>query len=59
MAFVTIEDQFSSLDSVIVFPEQLSKYRNYLFEGNILIFVGTKSAKKDSFVVEKCFVPRS
>lgn len=59
MAFVTIEDQFASLDSVIVFPEQLSKYRNYIFEGNVLIFIGNKSAKKDSFVVEKCFTPRS
>lgn len=59
MAFVTIEDQFASLDSVVLFPEQLSKYRNYLFEGNILIFVGNKNAKKDSFIVEKCFIPRS
>jgi DNA polymerase-3 subunit alpha len=59
MAFLTVEDQFASLDSVIVFPEQLSIYRNYLFEGNVLIFVGNKSPKKDSFVVEKCFVPRS
>jgi DNA polymerase-3 subunit alpha len=59
MAFVTIEDQFASMDSVIVFPEQLSKYRNYLFEGNVLIFVGNKSQKRDSLVVEKCFIPRS
>jgi DNA polymerase III alpha subunit len=59
MAFLTIEDQFASLDSVIIFPEQLSTYRNYLFEGNVLIFVGNKSNKKDSFVVEKCFIPRS
>jgi DNA polymerase-3 subunit alpha len=59
MAFLTIEDQFASLDSVIVFPEQLSAYRNYLFDGNVLIFIGSKSAKKDSFVVEKCFIPRS
>jgi DNA polymerase-3 subunit alpha len=59
MAFVTIEDQFASLDSVIIFPEQLSTYRNYIFEGNVLIFVGNKNTKKDSFVVEKCFIPRS
>lgn len=59
MAFLTIEDQVASLDSVIVFPEQLSKYRNYLFEGNVLIFSGNKSNQKDSFVVEKCFTPRS
>jgi DNA polymerase-3 subunit alpha len=59
MCFVSIEDQYAALDSVIFFPEQLSRYRNYLFEGNVLIFVGNKSSKKDSFVVEKCFVPRS
>lgn len=59
MCFVSIEDQYATLDSVIFFPEQLSRYRNYLFEGNVLIFVGNKSNKKDSFVIEKCFVPRS
>lgn len=59
MAFITIEDQFASLDSIILFPEQLYLYRNYLFEGNILIFVGNKSPKKDSLIVEKCFIPRS
>lgn len=59
MAFVTIEDQYASLDSVIIFPEKLSTYRNYLFQGNVLIFVGNKSSQKDSFVVEKCFIPRS
>jgi DNA polymerase-3 subunit alpha len=59
MAFITIEDQIASLDSVVVFPEQLSKYRNYLFEGNVLIFVGNKNNKKDSFIVEKCYIPKS
>lgn len=59
MAFVTIEDQLSSLDSVIFFPEQLSRYRNYLFDGNILIFLGNKSTGKDGFIVDKCFIPKT
>lgn len=57
MAFVSIEDQYGLLDSIIVFPEKLSKYRNYLFEGNILIFCGNRSKTKDGLIVEKCFVP--
>lgn len=57
MAFVSIEDQFGILDSVIFFPEQLSKYRTHLFDGNILIFSGNKSKAKDGLIVEKCFMP--
>lgn len=57
MAFVSIEDQYGILDSVILFPEQLSKYRTYLFNGNILIFCGNKSKAKDGLIVEKCFMP--
>ena len=57
MAFVSIEDQYGILDSVIFFPEQLSKYRTHLFNGNILIFSGNKSKDKDGLIVEKCFMP--
>ena len=57
MAFLSVEDQYGIIDSVIFFPEQLSKYRNHLFIGNILVFVGSRSKTKDGFVVEKCFIP--
>jgi DNA polymerase III alpha subunit len=57
MAFVTIEDQFGSLDSVIFFPETYSKYKSVLFSGNILVFIGTRSKTKDGLVVDKCFFP--
>ncbi|NBW09721.1 MAG: hypothetical protein EBR82_17030 [Caulobacteraceae bacterium] len=59
MAFISIEDQTGLLDSVVFFPEQLSKYRNYLYNDNILIFVGSKSKSKDGLIVDKCFVPSS
>lgn len=59
MAFVSIEDQSGSLDSVVFFPDQYSKYKHYLFENNILIFIGSKNKNKDSLIVEKCFVPSS
>jgi DNA polymerase-3 subunit alpha len=59
MAFLSIEDQYGMLDSVIFFPEQLSKYRNYLYDGNILIFAGNRSKTKDGLVVDKCYVPIS
>ena len=59
MAFISIEDQYGMLDSVILFPEQLSKYRTHLFNGNILIFSGNRSKTKDGLVVEKCYMPVS
>ena len=59
MVFVSIEDSYGLLDSVIFFPEQLNTYKNHLFEGNVLIFVGKKTKTKDGFVVDKCFIPRS
>lgn len=57
MAFLTIEDQYGSIDSIIFFPEQFAKYRTNLFIGNILVFSGNKSKSRDALVVEKCFIP--
>jgi DNA polymerase III alpha subunit len=52
MAFLTIEDETCSLDSVVVFPEAREKHQYILFEGNNLLFCG--SVKKDSsFIIEK------
>lgn len=59
MAFVSIEDSYGLLDSVIFFPDQLSTYKHHLFQGNVLVFVGKKTKNKDGLVVEKCFTPKS
>ena len=59
MAFISIEDQYGLLDSVILFPEKLTEYRNHLFVNNVLVFVGTKSKNKDTLIVEKCFMPET
>jgi len=59
MAFLTLEDQYGMLDSVIFFPEQFTKYKDHLFNGNILVFLGSRSKAKDSLIVEKCFLPVS
>jgi DNA polymerase-3 subunit alpha len=59
MAFVSVEDAYGLLDSVIFFPEQLETYKHHLFQGNVLIFIGNKTKTKDGLVVEKCFTPRS
>lgn len=59
MAFVTGEDQYGLLDSIIMFPEVWEKYRPHVFDGNVLIFTGKKSKAKDSLIVDKCFVPKS
>ena len=57
MAFVSIEDQFGILDSVILFPEQLETYRHHLYDSNVLVFCGNKSKTKDGLIVNKCFAP--
>ena len=59
MAFITIEDQYGLLDSVVFFPDQYEKYKDHLFIGNVLIFTGSKSKTKDGLIVDKCFIPRS
>jgi DNA polymerase-3 subunit alpha len=59
MAFVTISDQYGSLDSVVFFPESYAKYKHNLFENNILVFLGSKGKSEDSLIVEKCFMPAS
>jgi DNA polymerase-3 subunit alpha len=59
MAFVTIQDQHGSIDSVVLFPEQFSIFRNDIITGNVLIFMGQKNKNKDSLIVEKCFEPSS
>jgi DNA polymerase-3 subunit alpha len=59
MAFVSIEDQTGILDSVIFFPEQWTKYKTHIFEGNILIFTGNRAKSKDGLIVDKCFEPIS
>lgn len=59
MSFVTIQDQHGSIDSVVLFPEQFSIFRNDIITGNVLIFMGQKNKNKDSLIVEKCFEPSS
>lgn len=59
MAFVTLQDNSGSLDSVIFFPEVYKKYRNILFEGHVIIVQGNRSRSADSFVVEKAYVAKS
>jgi DNA polymerase-3 subunit alpha len=57
MAFITIDDQYGSLDSIIFFPETYSKYKSYLFNNNILVFIGNRSKSRDGMIVDKCFIP--
>lgn len=59
MAFLTVEDQYGTLDSVVFFPEAFSKYKSHLFMSNILVFSGNRSKTKDGLIVEKCFNPVS
>lgn len=55
MAFLTIEDDTSILDSVIVFPKVKNKYKYILYEGNNLVFCGQVNKNDTSFIVDKIF----
>ena len=57
MCFVSGEDQYGMLDSIIMFPDQYAKYKEHLYSGNVLIFIGNRSKAKDSLIVDKCFTP--
>lgn len=59
MAFLTINDGTASLDSVICFAKEYKEYRNQLFVGNVVVLSGKKSKQKDSFVVEKIYLPQT
>ena len=52
MAFLTIEDESCSIDSVVIFPEAREKYKYVLYEGNNLLFCGNVQ-KDNSFIVDK------
>ena len=55
MAFVSIKDSTGYLEGIIFFSDQLSLYRNQLFIGNILIFQGKRSDRKNDLLVNKCY----
>lgn len=59
MAFITIQDQYGTIDSVVAFPEQFAMFRSNMIPGNVLVFMGQKNKNKDSLIVEKCFEPMS
>ena len=52
MAFLTIEDESCSIDSVVIFPEAREKYKYVLYEGNNLLFCGNVE-KDNSFIIDK------
>jgi DNA polymerase III alpha subunit len=55
MSFLTIEDDTSILDSVIIFPKTKEKYKYILYEGNNLVFCGQVNKNDTSFIVNKIF----
>lgn len=53
MAFVTVEDKFGTAE-VIVFPNTLDEYGQYLSKGNIIEVTGTINSKEDEDVKIVC-----
>lgn len=59
MAFISLSDGYGHIDSVIFFPENYKKYRNILFNNNVIVVQGNKSKQGDSLLVEKAYIPRA
>ena len=57
MAFLCVEDQTGSVDSVTIFPEELQKYKEILYGENTVILSCATSRKSDydGMVVEDVF----
>ena len=59
MAFLTVEDNTGSLDSITVFCDEWKEYQNLLYEGNTILLYGGESKGKgrhqndDGFIVSK------
>ncbi len=51
MAFLSVEDNSGSLDSVTIFPECYEKYREFLIEGNTVMVAGETSKKENSAII--------
>lgn len=59
MCFVNICDQTGCIDSIIFFHEEYKKYKSILFEGNVIIVVGSRSKTGDGLVVEKAYIAKT
>ena len=55
MAFLTVEDDTCSLDSVITFPDTRDKHKYILYEGNNLVLCGSVARNDNSFIVDKIY----
>ena len=57
MAFLCVEDQTGSVDSVTIFPEELQKHKEILYGENTVILSCATSRKSDhdGMVVENVF----
>ena len=58
MAFLCVEDNTGTLDTVTVFAENWKKYKPVLYQGNNVILVGQQSKNRryqvdDGFIVEE------
>lgn len=58
MCFLSIKDSTAVYDSVIMFTDQLARYRNELFIGNVLIIQGKTGFKNGGLIIDKCYKPR-
>ena len=55
MAFLTVEDETCSMDSVVVFPDCRDKHQYIMYEGNNIIMRGKASKSDNSFIVNAIY----
>lgn len=54
MAFVKVTDSTGASD-LVIFPEEYSKYKDLLIEGNTLLIKLDRSKDKESYIIKKCW----
>ena len=52
MGFLTISDGTCSLDSVTMFSDEWLRYRKLVEQGNVALFIGSRDAKRGSFLIK-------
>ncbi|MFY9237555.1 MAG: OB-fold nucleic acid binding domain-containing protein, partial [Roseovarius sp.] len=57
MAFLSIEDESSELENIVVFPDIYEQHKDIIYEESTLLLTGeVKDPKRGSFIVESVFM---
>jgi DNA polymerase III alpha subunit len=52
MCFASANDTTGSINDIVIFPITLKKYKNLIFENNVVLLIGQKG-QKGNFIVNE------